>query len=160
MVLGACMLVATAVGTVDMVLLMGGKSSLNLMNTVIGLSANVALNLLLIPHLGGTGAAIAWSSSILFTNLAPLAQVWKYLDMHPFGQGWFKAAFAALATYGAVGLVIRLTLGTSLPVFIAYHVIAGLAYLTLLFKFRHDLELPVLFAEMKRGRRGKKSLPA
>src|SRR5207237_546673 len=82
-VLGLCMLVATAVGTVDMVLLMGGKSSWNMINTVVGLSSNIALNFLLIPRYGGTGAAIAWSSSILFTNLAPLAQVWKFLGMPP-----------------------------------------------------------------------------
>src|SRR2546427_3604370 len=74
-VLGVTMLVATAVGTVDMVLLMGGKSSWNLINTVVGLTSNIALNFVLIPRYGGTGAAIAWSSSILFTNLAPLVQV-------------------------------------------------------------------------------------
>ena len=84
------MLVATAVGTVDMVLLMGGKSSWNLFNTVVALSSNIVLNLLLIPRYGGTGAAIAWSSSIIFTNLLPLGQVWKFLGMHPFGRGFPK----------------------------------------------------------------------
>ena len=101
------MLVATAVGTVDMVLLMGGKSSWNLINTVVGLSANIILNLILIPRYGGTGAAIAWSSSILFTNLAPLVQVWKFLGMHPFGRGFPKVVLAAGAAYGALGLVLR-----------------------------------------------------
>ena len=152
-VLGATMLLATAVGTVDVVLLMGGKSSWNLFNTVVGLSSNIALNLLLIPHLGGTGAAIAWSSSILFTNLAPLAQVWRFLGMHPFGKGFSKAAVAALASYGAIGVVVRLGLGASLPVFALYLAAAGLAYNGLLWRFRHDLQLPVLWEEMRRRNR-------
>ena len=113
------MLVATAVGTVDIVLLMGGKSSWNLFNTVVALSSNIALNLILIPRYGGTGAAIAWSSSILFTNLLPLVQVWKFLGMHPFGRGFPKVVLAAGAAYGALGLVLRVALGTSFPVFLA-----------------------------------------
>ncbi|TMK39976.1 MAG: hypothetical protein E6G66_17595 [Actinobacteria bacterium] len=154
-VLGVTMLAATAVGTVDMVLLMGGKSSWNLINTVVGLSSNIILNLILIPRYGGTGAAIAWSSSILFTNLAPLVQVWKFLGMHPFGRGFPKVVLAAGAAYGALGLVLRVGLGTSLGVFALYEVVAGLLYGAMLWRYRESLQLTVLFEELKRkNRRG------
>jgi O-antigen/teichoic acid export membrane protein len=157
-VLGWTMLVATAVGTVDMVLLMGGKSSWNLFNTVVGLSSNIILNLLLIPRYGGTGAAIAWSSSILFTNLAPLVQVWKFLGMHPFGRGFPKVVLAAGAAYGALGLVLRFALGTSFAVFALYQVVAGLLYLAMLWRHRESLQLDVLIGEIKRkNRRGGKA---
>jgi len=148
-VLGVTMLVATAVGTVDMVLLMGGKSSWNLINTVVGLTSNIVL----IPRYGGTGAAIAWSSSILFTNLAPLIQVWKFLGMHPFGRGFPKVVLAAGAAYGALGLVLRVGLGTSFTVFALYQVLAGLLYLALLWRHREALQLTVLVAELKRKNR-------
>jgi O-antigen/teichoic acid export membrane protein len=156
-VLGACMLVATAVGAVDMVLLMGGKSSWNLYNTVAGLGSNIILNFLLIPRYGGTGAAIAWSSSILFTNLAPLVQVWKFLGMHPFGKGFPKVVLAAGAAYGALGLVLRFGLGTSLPVFALYQVLAGALYLALLWRHRETLQLTVLVTELKRKNRRQRS---
>ncbi|MEW6476288.1 MAG: polysaccharide biosynthesis C-terminal domain-containing protein [Actinomycetota bacterium] len=152
-VLGLTMLAATAVGTVDIVLLMGGKSSWNLFNTVVALSSNIVLNLLLIPRYGGTGAAIAWSSSILFTNLLPLLQVWKFLGMHPFGRGFPKAALAALAAYGALGLVLRVALGTSFAVFVLYQVVAGLLYLALLWRHREALQLTVLVGELRRKNR-------
>ena len=152
-VLGATMLVATAVGTVDMVLLMGGKSSWNLINTVVGLTSNIALNFVLIPRYGGTGAAIAWSSSILFTNLAPLVQVWKFLGMHPFGRGFPKVVLAAGAAYGALGLVLRVGLGTSFTVFALYQVLAGLLYVALLWRHREALQLTVLMTELKRKNR-------
>ena len=70
-ILGASMLVATLVGPVDMVLLMAGKSSWNLLNTIAAIVANVTLNLILIPRYGMTGAAVAWSASILVEQ--PLA---------------------------------------------------------------------------------------
>jgi O-antigen/teichoic acid export membrane protein len=152
-VLGLTMLVATAVGTVDMVLLMGGKSSWNLINTVVALTSNIILNLLLIPRYGGTGAAIAWSSSILLTNLMPLVQVWKFLGMHPFGRGFPKVVLAAGAAYGALGLVLRVALGTSLPVFLLYQVVAGLLYVAMLWRHRQALQLDILAGELKRKNR-------
>jgi O-antigen/teichoic acid export membrane protein len=154
-VLGLTMLLATAVGTVDIVLLMGGKSSWNLFNTVVALSSNIVLNLILIPRYGGTGAAIAWSSSILFTNLLPLVQVWKFLGMHPFGPGFPKAALAAGAAYGVLGLVLRVALGTSFAVFALYLVLAGLLYLAILWRAREALQLDVLVNEIKRKNRRK-----
>jgi O-antigen/teichoic acid export membrane protein len=134
-----------------MVLLMGGKSSWNLVNTMVGLSLNIGLNLLLIPRYGGTGAAIAWSTSILVTNLAPLAQVWKFLDMHPFGAAFPKALLAAGIAYGGLGIALRSVLGTSLPVFVGYQVAAGALYAVLLWRFRQALQLPVFFRKFQRA---------
>ena len=159
-VLGLTMLVATAVGTVDMVLLMGGKSSWNLFNTVVALSSNIVLNLLLIPRYGGTGAAIAWSSSIIFTNLLPLVQVWKFLGMHPFGRGFPKVVLAAGAAYGALGLVLRFGLGTSMPIFALYQVLAGLLYVGMLWRHREVLQLDVLLGELKRKNRRRAKVAA
>jgi len=157
-VLGFTMLAATAVGTVDMVLLMGGKSSWNLFNTVVGLTSNIVLNLVLIPRYGGTGAAIAWSSSILFTNLAPLVQVWKFLGMHPFGRGFPKVVMAGGA-YGALGFVVRAALGTSFAVFGAYQLVAGLLYLAIVWRYREALQLTVLVDELKRKNRRQRVSP-
>jgi O-antigen/teichoic acid export membrane protein len=146
------------VGTVDVVLLMGGRSSWNLYNTVAGLVLNVALNLILIPRYGVTGAAMAWSASILTNNLAPLVQVWTFMRLHPFGRGFFRAALAGGVTYGAVGLAFRLGLGASVLSFCGYQLVAGLAYVALLWRFRQDLQLPVLWEELRR--RNRRSAPA
>ncbi|HEY8018323.1 MAG TPA: flippase, partial [Actinomycetota bacterium] len=80
-ILASTMFLATAVGPVDVVLLMAGKSSWNLINTLAALILNVTLNLILIPRMGITGAAIAWSVSIACNNLLPLAQTWKVLHL-------------------------------------------------------------------------------
>jgi hypothetical protein len=49
-ILAVTMLVATGIGPVDMVLLMGGRSFWNLFNVIVALTVNVGLSLLLIPH--------------------------------------------------------------------------------------------------------------
>ena len=69
-VLSLAMLVNLGTGNVTVVLLMGGKSSWGAINTGAALIVNIGLNLLLIPHLGILGAAIAWGASIVVDNVA------------------------------------------------------------------------------------------
>ena len=80
-------------------------------------------------------------------------QVWKFLGMHPFGRGFPKVVLAAGAAYGALGLVLRVALGTSLPVFALYQVVAGLLYLAMLWRHRESLQLTVLREELRRRNR-------
>lgn len=149
-ILALTMLVASGVGAVDVVLLMGGKSIWNLANTITSLTLNVLLNLLLIPRLGITGAAIAWSVSILANNLAPLAQVWAFLRLHPFGPAVGRAALAAVTCYGTLGLAVRFTLGGSIPTLVLYQVTAGVLYLLLLIRFRVPLQLAAFGQALRR----------
>jgi O-antigen/teichoic acid export membrane protein len=153
-ILGLTMLVATGIGPVDVVLLMGGKSSYNLINTIAALSANVALNLLLIPRLGIVGAAIAWSVSILINNLAPLAQVWAMLRIHPFGIGSPIVALAAVALFGGVGVLVRSAFGESLVVVLVYGAIVTVVYAAVLWRFRSPLELRSFNLRRKPKRNG------
>jgi O-antigen/teichoic acid export membrane protein len=158
-ILGLTMLVATGIGPVDVVLLMGGKSSYNLINTIAALSANVVLNLILIPRLGIVGAAIAWSVSILINNLAPLAQVWAMLRIHPFGIGSPIVAVSAVALFGGVGLVVRSAFGESIIVVLVYGAIVTAVYAAVLWRFRSPLELRS-FSLRRRPKRNGAAEPA
>ncbi|MGH9296997.1 MAG: lipopolysaccharide biosynthesis protein [Acidimicrobiales bacterium] len=107
-VLSATMLVATAVGQVDVMLAMTGRSLVNLLDVSIGLGLNVGLDLLLIPRMGILGAAIGWSVAILATNLIPLFQVMALVRMHPFGRATLTAMAAAVVSILVPSLVARL----------------------------------------------------
>jgi O-antigen/teichoic acid export membrane protein len=159
LILGLAMLVATACGPVDVVLLMAGKSSWNLVNTVIALTINVVLSLVLIPRLGITGAAIAWAASILTNNLLPLAQSWRFLHLHPLGRGFPRAAIAATATYGCLGLLLRAWFGPTTVPFVAYAVVATSAYGWLLWRFRETLDVHSVL-EAFRGRMNRRTAAA
>jgi O-antigen/teichoic acid export membrane protein len=138
------MLLATAVGPVDVVLLMGGRSSWNLLNTVAALTANLALNLLLTPRLGLAGAATAFAASILLSNVLPLAQVWRFLRLHPFGEGVLVAVAIAGVCFGVVGAAVRAAFGPT-TAGLAVHALTGCGlYAALLWRFRDRLEVDAL----------------
>jgi O-antigen/teichoic acid export membrane protein len=151
-VLAVAMLVATGIGPVDVVLLMGGRSTWNLFNVVIALTLNVAISLILIPRIGITGAAIAWAAAILFNNIAPLLEVRAFLKVDPFGRAFPAVAASAILCFGGIGAAIRLTAGATLPAFVAYMVVASIVYAALLLRFRERMELPLLWETVRPGR--------
>jgi O-antigen/teichoic acid export membrane protein len=153
LIVGAAMLVAHAVGPVDVVLLMGGRSLWSMTNMVAGLSTNVVLNLLLVPRFGLTGAGLAWAASLLVINLLALAQVWRALSLHPFGPGNVRAVLAGAVCFGGVPLLVRLTAGPTVPSLLAAGVLAGALYAAWCWRDREALHLPVLAASIVRPRR-------
>jgi O-antigen/teichoic acid export membrane protein len=147
LILCAGMLVNLATGNVTTVLLMGGKSSWNLYNAAASLTLNVALNLILTPEMGITGAAIAWAASLVFINVAPLVQVGLFLGLRPpFGAGFVVVALATVTCYGAFGLVVRYTLGISVATLALYLFAATALYGAALWRFRELLRLPELLS--------------
>jgi O-antigen/teichoic acid export membrane protein len=149
-ILSAAMLVNLATGNVTVVLLMSGRSALNLANAFVSLVLNATLNLLLIPAYGMTGAAIAWAVSIVFINLAPLIQVRLRLGIRaPLGPGFAVVAGAAVLCFGVTGLCVRWTAGTSAATFALSLVVGGAAYVALLHRFRHVLLAPDLLAAVR-----------
>lgn len=108
------MLLATACGMVDMLLLMSGRTSWNLANVTTALAVNIGLNVVLIPRFGILGAAVAWSAAILCNNLLPLAQIIRALHVHPFGRST-SYAFASTVAGALVPLALcRWLIGNSL----------------------------------------------
>jgi O-antigen/teichoic acid export membrane protein len=144
LVLAGTMMVATAVGPVDVVLLMGGKSLWHLLNTLVALALNIGLNLILIPRMGIVGAAVAWSASILFNNLAPVIQVWLLLRLHPFGPAFWRVTGSAALCFGLLALLVRGLMGPSLAGFVTSTLVAIALYVALLWRSRRELRLWVI----------------
>jgi O-antigen/teichoic acid export membrane protein len=143
-ILAGAMLLATACGQVDMVLIASGRSSWSLANGLMAVALNVGLDLLLIPRYGITGAAIGWAVAISVTNVVPLAQLAVAVRVHPFGRGTLAAFALPTVTLGALPLAARAIWGTGTLVSLA-SVAAGCALLvTAVWRFRGMLHLPGL----------------
>lgn len=153
-VLSATMLIATACGAVDAVLLMAGRSDLTMINAWVALAVNLGLNIWLIPRLGILGAAFAWVASILATNLVPLIQVRATLRVHPFGRTTVKAAVVASVLFGLIPWSIALAEG-GIPGAIASLVIACFVYVAVAWRWREALGMTGLL-----GRRSVHGRPA
>lgn len=132
---------AAATGSVTVILLMGGKSSWNLLNTSVALGATVVIGILLIPHLGLTGAAISVDVGLLIANVLPLVQVHRLYGMHPFGQGFRVAMAASLGCFAMIGVLIRLVVGQSLPAVLIYALLSCSAYAVVIWLKRDALQL-------------------
>jgi O-antigen/teichoic acid export membrane protein len=107
-ILALASLINVLTGPIAMVMLMEGRASLNLANSVASVAVNVALNLALIPGLGIRGAAIAWGASMAVANVTPVLQMR--------GQGYSPGrALLALgwptACFGIVGIALPAALG-------------------------------------------------
>ena len=109
------MLVNLGTGNVTVVLLMGGKSSWGAINTGAALVVNIGLNLLLIPHLGILGAAIAWGASIVVDNVAAMVELRWVLGLQIFGPGYGLVMAVTVGCFGVSGIVARGLLGQTLP---------------------------------------------
>lgn len=110
---GVGFLLASAAGPIDMLLLMAGRSRLSLINTGLALATNIGANLILIPHLGIQGAALAWTISLAVANGLPAAQMWMLMRIQPFGARSLRA-LAIVTLVGAALVGARLLLGTTL----------------------------------------------
>ena len=148
-VLSLTMLLATACGPVDAVLLMAGRSWLSLANSTVALVVNVGLNLVLIPAHGIRGAAAAWAVAIVVRNLLPLFQVRRHLAMWPMTATTVRLGVGALTTVGAAAAVVA---ATRLPLAVdAAVATAGLAaYLYGLWRRREALGLEVFATVLRR----------
>lgn len=153
-VLSLSMLVATACGAVDAVLLMAGHAYLSLSNGLLALAVNIGLNLLLIPRMGVLGAGLAWMAAILVRNLLPLAQIAWLHRISPVGRETTLVALCSLFCFGAVPLVVRLTTSSVTAVLVAL-VLDGLLYLALVWRMRMALQLGAFRGALRRRRPGR-----
>jgi O-antigen/teichoic acid export membrane protein len=64
-IVAAAMMVVLSAGIVQTMLLMGGRSHYQLANKAVALVVNLVANLLLIPRMGISGAALAWLVTLL-----------------------------------------------------------------------------------------------
>ena len=148
-VLAATMLIATACGSVDAVLLMAGRSDLTMINAWVALILNLGLNIWLIPTLGILGATLAWAAAILANNLVPLVQVRATLHVHPFGRITLLAALIPAVLFGVVPWVVTLA-GGGLLTALGTLAITCLVYVPVLWRLREPLGLTQLLRRSRR----------
>jgi O-antigen/teichoic acid export membrane protein len=151
-VLCAAMLVATASGQVDTVLMMAGKSTWNLAKALLALVVQIGLDLLLIPQIGILGAAIGWAVSILVANLVPLAQLLIATGLHPVGRSSVTAVVLCTVTVVPPAVLGRVLGGDRLVPALIASVVAGLLWLAAMWRFRRVLVLDAFVGGRRRGK--------
>ncbi|NDU73074.1 lipopolysaccharide biosynthesis protein [Actinomadura sp. DSM 109109] len=152
-ILAMAMLVATATGARDVMLLMAGRSGLSLVNQSAALGVNLVLNVLLIPPFGIAGAAVARACGLLVRTLLALVQVRRILGMTPASAGLLWAGGSALVSFAAVPLAVRLAAGSGEAALAGGLIPGAMLYLALLWAGRERLSLTAFASLLPGGRR-------
>jgi O-antigen/teichoic acid export membrane protein len=140
-VLSIAMGLATAAGTVQTVLLMGGRSSWQLGDKAVALTVNIALDLVLIPVWGIDGAALAWAVTILLDTALVVYQVQWRMGLRPAGRHLGASAALSVAVVGGIAGAGRIVLGSSVAAMLAVAAVAAVVYLAASVPMRSRLGL-------------------
>ncbi len=145
-VLAGAMALATAAGTVQTILLMGGRSTWQLADKSAALVLNVVLGLLFIPWWGITGAALAWAVTIIVDTAVVVWQVQWLMGVRPAGRHIRPAITQALVLVAVPALAARLVLGSSAWTAIGTAAAIGMLHLAVGWRTRRALGLTRLMA--------------
>lgn len=145
-ILSLAMAISTSAGTVQTILLMGGRSAWQLADKSFALVLNVALDLALIPLWGIEGAAVAWAVTIVVDTGIVVHQVHGLMDLRPRGRQVGVAAALAVGVVGAPALASRLVFGSSVDTLLATVAVVGVAYVAVTWSQRQRLGLVDLVA--------------
>ena len=140
-VLSVVQLAGAVFGQVDVVLITAGKSSWSMLNGLLVLVTNVALDLYLIPRYGILGAAIAWGTAIFVSNIVPLVQLAVVFRLHPFGRTSMAAAALTVVSFCAVPLAINAAIGGGWASLVAGAIAGSVVMGAGLLRFRGALKL-------------------
>jgi O-antigen/teichoic acid export membrane protein len=152
LLLAGAMLVGSGSGLVDIVLITLGKTRWNLGDTLAALTINVVLNIVLIPHFGISGAALAWAVSIVVGNVLALAQVRRGFRLGPFSRLATLVAAIAAVCFAALPGAAAAVFGLHAWPILASAAVGSLVYVAALYRLRGRLQL-----DLVRGRRPQRS---
>ncbi|MHB1270930.1 MAG: flippase [Thermoleophilia bacterium] len=102
MILALSQLINAASGPAGYMVLMSGRSRLELLNISVSLAVNVAACFLLIPRYGVIGAALANLMAAVAINLLRAVEVWLFMHVHAYSYSYFKPLLAGAASASLV----------------------------------------------------------
>lgn len=135
------LLVVTAAGMLQAVLLMSGRSGWQVRNRLIQLGVLVLGCFALVPAWGVTGAATAWTAGVTVNAAITSAQIRRLHATGPDAWAAARTALMPLTYFAGVGLVLTPVLERSILVGIACGVVISLGY-------------PLVAARLARGGKG------
>jgi len=126
-------LASNSTAATGLMILMSGRSKIELANNILALTANTGLCLLLIPSYGLLGAALASMLAVMLLNLFRTIEVWFIFHMHAYDAGYLKPIFAGLIA-AAVVLIVRTFLipDFGVPGLVLFVVAFGIIYTVVL----------------------------
>lgn len=152
-ILAGAMMLQSAAGMLQSVLLQGGRSSWQMYNKAVALTLNVGLNLLLVPIIGIVGAAITWAIGVLVETSIAAWQVHRRMQVALEPRRLIVPMAVALGIFGAGGLALRIAFGDSWVVLLVGVPVLCIVYAVILWLLRTRLGIRAIWSEVPVFRR-------
>lgn len=117
-ILSLSQLVNSIFGSSGFLIMMSGKSRINLFNNMAAATLNICLNLLLIPQHGIIGAAVSLLITVTATNMIRFIEVYLLFKFHPFKVDFYKPLLAVGGSLILSCLVKRYLVQSNNPILI------------------------------------------
>jgi O-antigen/teichoic acid export membrane protein len=88
-------IVNVSVGAAGFILIMVGRTWWDLAVYTSSFLLDLTIAVILVPHLGPMGAAIAQATTLIFSNAFRLYLVWKFVRIQPYDRDYFRLAIPA-----------------------------------------------------------------
>ena len=128
--------VNVSVGAAGFVLIMVGRTGWDLMVYFFAFALDLVVAIVLVPHLGPTGAAVAQAGALVFSNAFRLWLVWRFVRIQPYDR-----FYARLLIPTVVGAVVMMAAHSAVAGpkwaldLVVTGVVGGLAYYVTFFFF-------------------------
>ena len=145
-------MVNCGVGSVGFVIMMTGRTVINLINNVLVFLMILVLNYLLIPRYGLLGAAASLAIALSLINLVRLVEVYLILRIHPYRAAYFKPILAgglSLAASWAMGCLMKSASGSPLLRLVVQSSVIGLVYVIALLVLGINEEDKIVWRRVK-----------
>lgn len=152
-ILALAMMVSVAAGNVGTLLLMSGHAGQATLNTAVALATNVTVNLLLIPRIGATGAAVAWAAAIAVENGLGLLAVTRRLHVRGHGRRFWAVGTTVAVVVVATALAVRGVMGDTNAALATHVLVAGAILVGVGVVFRDRLDLDAVLGSRLRPRK-------
>jgi O-antigen/teichoic acid export membrane protein len=104
-IISISMIINCSLGPVKNMIMMTGRSRLNLLNDGVSFLLAIVLNVILIPRFGVLGASISFASAIFLVNIMGFIEVYMILKIHPYKRSIFKPMAAGLIMFAAIFII-------------------------------------------------------
>ncbi len=128
--------VNVSVGAAGFVLIMAGFTGWDLVVYASSFLLDIVVSILLVPHLGTEGAAIAQTVTIAASNAFRLWLVWRFVHIHPYDGRYARLLIPAAITAVAMVAAHLVLAGSAWPVdLLGTAAVGGIVYLPAIFMF-------------------------
>ncbi|GLY28690.1 flippase [Kineosporia sp. NBRC 101731] len=139
--LSVAMLLVMSAGNNQTILLMSGRSGLQMANRVLALGGNLAMNFLLVPIWGMNGAAVAWSVTWVADALLVMLEVRYAVGLERTWRRVYPAMLMSALAFLPTGLVYRTLTDGSAWAAVTCCLVGVLAFVLLVVKNTHRLDM-------------------